>query len=218
MRRPAEAGLDDHQIPASLLVRMQGAFAAHLICGIGPGVRIEALPARFAVKLPAFPEIHGGLVHHGLDPRRFGLRHTRRDQRSAAAHALDKNLGVFLADAGIGQRTKQAASHAADRHTAQQRSKPSGADDSADTGYSEHGDVRLAAVAAVAPIAAPMIAPSPLLSASLPVPSFRTGTTPAFFGALYQVSELFEMTLVSDAGRPAASSMRTTRLASLYES
>ena len=85
-------------------------------------------------------EIDGGLVHHRLGPRHFVLRHPRSDQRSSTAHALDHDLGVFLADAGIGQRTKQAASHAADRHTAQQRSKPSGADDSADTGYSEHGD------------------------------------------------------------------------------
>src|SRR6267142_1639981 len=66
MRRPDQAGLDDRQIPTSLLVRMQRAFAAHLIGGIGPGVRIEALPARFAVKLPAFAEIDGGLVHHRL--------------------------------------------------------------------------------------------------------------------------------------------------------
>jgi hypothetical protein len=36
--------------------------------------------------------------------------------------------------------------------------------------------------------------------------------------APYQVSELFEITLVSDDGRPAASSMTTTRLASVYES
>jgi hypothetical protein len=66
---------------------MQCAFAAHLICGIGHGVRIEALPARPAVKLPAFPEIHGGLVHHRFDPRHFGLRHPRGDQRSTPAHA-----------------------------------------------------------------------------------------------------------------------------------
>src|SRR6202158_4480948 len=85
MRRPAQAGLDDHQIPTDLLVRMQCAFAAHLICGIGHGVRIEALPARPAVKLPAFPEIHGGLVHHRFDPRQFGLRHPSGDPRSNPA-------------------------------------------------------------------------------------------------------------------------------------
>ncbi|MGZ5876725.1 MAG: hypothetical protein ACXWKP_32105 [Bradyrhizobium sp.] len=79
---------------------------------------------------------------------------------------------------------------------------------------------RLAAVAAVAPIAAPMAAPSTLPSAWawLGALSFRIGTTLAVFLALYQVSELFEITLVSEGGRPAASSIRTTRLASLYES
>jgi hypothetical protein len=49
-------------------------------------------------------------------------------------------------------------------------------------------------------------------------PSRRNGATLAVFVALYQVSELFEITLVSERGRPAASSIRTTRLASLYES
>jgi hypothetical protein len=38
------------------------------------------------------------------------------------------------------------------------------------------------------------------------------------FGAPYHVSELFEITLVSDGDRPADSSMRTIRWASLYES
>jgi hypothetical protein len=57
-----------------------------------------------------------------------------------------------------------------------------------------------------------------LPSALLLAPSFRTGTTLAVLVALYQVSELFEITLVSDGGRPAASSMTTTRLASVYKS
>jgi hypothetical protein len=77
---------------------------------------------------------------------------------------------------------------------------------------------RLAAVAAVAPIAAPIAAPSTLPSAWLPALSFRDGTTLSLFAALYQVSELFEITLVSDGGTPAASSATTTRSASIYES
>ena len=124
-----------------------------------------------------------------------------------------KDLRVFLADAGICQRPEQAAGDTADRHAAQQSREPSGAD----TGNCEHGE-RLAAVAAVAPIAAPSAAPSTLPSALLLAPSFRTGTTLAVLVALYQVSELFEITLVSDGGRPAASSMTTTRLASVYNS
>ena len=124
-----------------------------------------------------------------------------------------KDLRVFLADAGICQRPEQAAGDTADRHAAQQSREPSGAD----TGNCEHGE-RLAAVAAVAPIAAPSAAPSTLPSALLLAPSFRTGTTLAVLVALYQVSELFEITLVSDGGRPAASSMTTTRLASVYDS
>ena len=47
---------------------------------------------------------------------------------------------IFLADAGIGQRAKQAAGCAADRHAAQQRRKPSGAHDGADAWKSQHGD------------------------------------------------------------------------------
>jgi len=74
---------------------------------------------------------------------------------------------------------------------------------------------RLAAVAAVAPIAAPTAAPS---TALLPLLSFCKGTTLAVFAALYQVSELFEITLVFDDGRPAASSATITRWASEYES
>ena len=80
---------------------------------------------------------------------------------------------------------------------------------------------RLAAVAAVAPIAAPTVAPSTLpsaLPALLPPLSFCKGTTLALFAALYQVSELFEITLVSDGGRPAVSSATITRWASVYES
>ena len=88
---------------------MQCAFAANLIGGIGHCVWIERLPARFAVKVAALPKVHRGVVHHRLDSRQVGLRHPRRDQRSASAHALDKYLRVVLADAGIGQRTKQAA-------------------------------------------------------------------------------------------------------------
>jgi hypothetical protein len=83
---------------------------------------------------------------------------------------------------------------------------------------------RLAAVAAVAPMAAPMAAPSTLPSAlrlapSAPLlaPSLRIGTTLSIV-ALYQVSELLEITLVSQVGTPAASSARMTRLASVYES
>jgi hypothetical protein len=34
---------------------------------------------------------------------------------------------------------------------------------------------------------------------------------------LYQLSELFEITLVSDGGTLAASSAKTTQLASMYE-
>ena len=77
---------------------------------------------------------------------------------------------------------------------------------------------RLAAVAAVAPIAAPMAAASTLPSARLLGPSSRLGATLAVFVALYQASELFEIMLVSEGGKPAASSARTTRLASAYES
>jgi hypothetical protein len=41
---------------------------------------------------------------------------------------------------------------------------------------------------------------------------------PVGTGKVYQVSELFEISMVSDGGRPTASSSRTTRLASAYES
>ena len=80
------------------------------------------------------------MVHHRLDSRQFGLRHPRGDQRSAAAHALDKNLRVFLVDAGMGQRTQQTAGDAADCHATQHSRKPSGADDGGDTRNRQHGD------------------------------------------------------------------------------
>ena len=150
MGRLAHRCLDGHQIPASLLVSMQCGFAANLIGGKGHGVQIERLPARFAVKVAAFLKVHRGVIHHRLYSRQFGLRHPRCNQRSAAAHALDKDLRVFLADAGLGQRPKQ--------------------------------------VAAVAPIAAPMAAPSTLPLASLPALSFCAGTTLAVFATRYQVS------------------------------
>ena len=53
---------------------------------------------------------------------------------------------------------------------------------------------------------------------SLAAPSFCAGTTLAVFAARYQVSELFEIRLVSDGGTPAASSAMMTRLASMHES
>src|SRR3984893_14089682 len=224
MRRPVHRGLDGRHIPTSLLMGMQCTLAADLIGGIGHGVRIERLPARFAVQFAALLKLYGALIHNRLDPRKFALRHPRGDQRSAAADALDKDLRVFLADAGICQRPEQAAGDDADRHAAQQSREPSGADDGADTGHCQHGEQRGrqrrrgAAVSAGAPLAAPSAAPSTLPSALLLAPSFRTGTTLAVLVALYQVSELFEITLVSDGGRPAASSMMTTRLASVYES
>jgi hypothetical protein len=44
------------------------------------------------------------------------------------------------------------------------------------------------------------------------------GDNMAALVALYEVSELLEITLISDRDRPAASSVTTTRLASVYES
>jgi hypothetical protein len=75
---------------------------------------------------------------------------------------------------------------------------------------------RLAAVAAVTPIAAPSAVHLAIGFAARAVLPHRDNI--GGLGALYQVSELFEITLVSDGGRPAASSMTTTRLASVYES
>ena len=79
---------------------------------------------------------------------------------------------------------------------------------------------RLAAVAAVAPIATPTAAPSnlPSRAVSLLLFCFRKGTIFVLSVALYQVSELFEITLVSEDGRPATSSATMTRRASAYES
>jgi hypothetical protein len=115
-------------------MRVQRSFAANLIGGIGRGARIERLPASFAVKLAAFAQIHRGLVHYFLYFWYFAARRPRHHQGSAAAHALDKDMRTLLADAGIGQRAEQAAGDIADRHAAQNRCKPSGADDGADTG------------------------------------------------------------------------------------
>src|SRR5258705_7823738 len=160
------------------------------------------------------------MVHHRLDSRQFGLRHPRGDQRSAAAHALDKNLRVFLVDAGMGQRTQQTAGDAADCHATQHSRKPSGADDGGDTRNRQHGDEAGSGCRCRAD-RSPDGRPLDLaigLPALLPPLSFCKGTTLAFFAALYQVSELFEITLVSDGGRPAASSATITRWASGYES
>ena len=79
---------------------------------------------------------------------------------------------------------------------------------------------RLAAVAAVAPIAPPTAALSnlPLVAVSRLAPCFRSGTTLQAFPGRHQVSELFEMRLVSGGAMPAASSPMTTRFASAYES
>jgi hypothetical protein len=68
---------------------------------------------------------------------------------------------------------------------------------------------RLAAVAAVAPIAAPMLAPSILLFVLLIDGAERA----VVFNGLYQLSELFEIRLVSCGAMPAASSAMRTRFA-----
>jgi hypothetical protein len=126
---------------------------------------------------------------------------------------------IFLAEAGIDQRAKQPACCAADSHAAQQRRKPSGADDRADAWKRQHGDKAGSGRRSRAD-RDPTAAPSnlPLVAVSRLAPCFRSGTTLQAFPGRHQVSELFEMRLVSRGAMPAASSPMTTRFPSTYES
>src|SRR5207248_8088856 len=110
--------------PRSGIAAIELALVADLLLGVGGSGGIETAPSALLVERSAVAEIDRGAVEDRLAAGALGIGHTRGHQRAAAANALGIDIGVFFADAGLGQRANEAAGRAAGNGERRRRGQP----------------------------------------------------------------------------------------------